>query len=305
MERRIPGNRRGFSLVELLAALAIGAGVITVGVLIFQNLTGGSKPQGSFERVTLGASVVENFYGLNQAAIDVWVAPNFGRRAQAELLRDQFWTDVASANAVFCLGRAEGVLNETHPTAIAVDAGFLGQSLELPDDFRTLLAASVPSSAATFSAYRGVSSAENASIFILQPSDGVTELSVLAVYDIDMIATTTPPGIYASVRRYEGDVLTDFYDVFYPSGIGTVAFNPVVVAFERMARLSVDEGSDVDRLKVAEKRPFYFIWWPDPAMPELKGLDSGSFSSGDPRASYPNMGSRTALFFAVPMFPAL
>jgi len=177
------------------------------------------------------------------------------------------------------------------------------------------LAAQIPGSALTFTAYRGASTATNASIFILRPSDNAGELLVQAIYEIDLIPGTTAEGgsgTYASVRRYQEDedagesLLTDYYDVFYPaSDAASVPFNPLVVAFEREARLNIDEGDAIDRLKVAKARPFYFIWWPDPAEPHLEAAASGTFGASDPRASYPAMGGRTSFFFAVPMFPAL
>lgn len=293
----------GFSLVELLVALAVGAAVLVAGVMIFQNFTLGSSSTGTYLEVTLGQAAVQNFYGLDRTAIDVWVAPNYGRRVQADLLRDRFWEDVERANAVFCLGREAGVLNATHPETIALPAGFQGQLIDLPEAFRQLLGTSIPTSAGTFSAYRGASQAPNASIFVLEPADAASQLAVRAVYDIDQIATSSPAGTYVSVRRYQGSVLTDFYDVFYPTGAGQ-AFRPLVVAFERSARLAQSEGAAIDRLKVAAGRPFYFVWWPDPAVTQLEGA-AGSFDAADPRASYPNMGGRTSLFFAVPMFPAL
>lgn len=300
---RTQGRQEGFTLVELLLALGLGAAVLVVGVMTFQNLTAGASSTGTYLRVTLDTAVVQNFYGLNQAAIDVWVAPNYGRKAHADLLRDQFWRDIERANAVFCLGRAAGVLNASHPETIALPANFQGQSLDLPEAFRQMLAVSLPASASTFTAYRGASPQPNASIFVLEPSDSASELAVRAVYDIDQVSTSSPAGTYVSVRRYQGSVLTDFYDVFYPAGAGE-AFEPLVVAFERAARLAKAEGTEIDRLKVAGGHPFYFIWWPDPAMPQLEA-PAGSFASTDPRASYPGMGGRTSLFFTVPMFPAL
>ncbi len=242
-----------------------------------------------------------NFYNVDATQTDVWIAPNYGRRAQADRLRDIFWDDVDTSAAVFCLGR--NGLNSQHPLTIPVPAGWQGRLTDSPNVFRTLL----ENPASTFVDYRGASGATNASIFIIRPSIGRTELLVQAVYDIDQIATTTPPGTYASVRRYQGGVMTDFYDVFYPAGAGSTPFSPVVVAFERLARSALAETTVIDRLKRARGAPFYFIWWPDPAVPDLKAVPAAapSYAATDPRASYPGMGGRTSLFFAVPMFPPL
>ncbi len=311
--RSEPGHDRhgGFTMIELLLALAIGAAVITAGVMIFQSLTAGARPSGSYVNITLGTTVMQNFYGLNQASIDAWIAPNYGQRAQADMLRDRLWEDLEKANAVYCLGRADGVLNTTHPQTITVPATFRGQNYDLPEAFRLLLADAIPASGPTFTAYRGASTARNLTIFILEPSDDVTLLSVRAVYDIDLVATTSSlgNGTYVSGRRYEGGTLTDFYDVFYlTDGTDptppTIPFNPLAVAFERSVRPS-EGNAAVDRIKVAEQRPFYFVWWPDPAMPYLEAFLGGNFGAADPRSAYPNMGGRTSLFFTIPMFPAL
>jgi hypothetical protein len=291
-------------MVELLIALAIGAAVITAGVLIFRNLGVGKSDARSYVTVTLGSTVIQNFYNENRTTVDAWVAPNYGRRIYADLLRDRFWEDVNRASAVFCLGRNTGVLNTTHPKTIPVGVAFQGQNLDLPNAFLAVLEASIPSSAGTFFPYRGASTARNLSIFILQPSSSADSLSVISVYDIDLITTTSPSGIYVSARRYDGNITTDFYDIFYP-GNSDATFSPMAVAFERSARAAVSESAFVQRLKVAEQRPFYFIWWPDPGVASLGATTSLTYGGSDPRASYPNMGGRTSLFFAVPMFPAL
>lgn len=293
-------------MLELVVALAIGAAVITAGVLVFQALGGGTQPTGNYVRLPLGTAVMQNFYGTNQATLEVWVAPNYGRRVQADALRDQFWEDIDKASAVFCLGRTAGTLNATHPTTIPI-SGLVGQSVDLPGAFQAVLESAIPASVGTFTAYRGACLSPNISIFILQPSNDETELSVLAIYDIDMLAAQSEDGVdgtYVSGRRYATGTLTHFYDVFFAREVGTVAFSPLVVAFERAARLSLAEGT-IDRLKVAAERPFYFIWWPDPAQSELESVTAGSFDLSDPRSAYANMGGRTSLFFAVPMFPAL
>lgn len=293
-----------FTMIELLVALAIGAAVLTAGVIAFSSLGAGASPRGSYVNVTLDEGVLGSFYGIAGTSLDVWTAPNFGRRAAADRVKQQFLDDVARASAVFCLGRGDGVINTIHPVVIPVGAAFDGRALGLPDAFRVQLETSIPASVGVFTAYRGASLATNASIFILVPSGNREELSVLAVYDIDLITTASPVGMYASVRRYVGDTLTDFYDVFYDVA-STTAFSPVIVAFERSARASVVEGEAIDRLKVAAQRPFYFVWWPDPAMPQLAAIGPESYASGDPRAAYANMGGQTSLFLVVPMFPAL
>lgn len=300
----VPAARRpdpgGFSLVELVVALAIGVAVITVAVIIFQALGANRRPGGTFESLTLANSVMLNFYGEDLEKVDAFVAPSYGRRAQADRLRDLFWEDVGRASAVFCLGR--NGLNTQRPTTLTVPADFRGQATDTPEAFRALLA-----DPAAFEAYRGPSVAKNASIFMLRPSANPGELLVQAIYEVDFVTVDLPAGIYASVRRHVGAVTTDYYDVFYPevSSYGTAAFSPVVVAFERSARRVTVVSDAVDRLKVSPGGPFYFVFWPDPAVADLKAAAVGAYPATDPRASYAAMGGRTSLFMAVPMFPAL
>ncbi len=296
---RSAGADAAFSLVEIVIAAAIAAAVITTAVMIYQNITAAARPTASYSSLPVGATVLENLYGLSQTNLDVYSAPNYGRRADADLLRDKFWDDVARASAVFCLGR-DG-RNPSRPTTIAVPANFDGRTVGSPEAFRQLLP-----DAGEYDAYRGASAATNASIFLLQPSASVVELSVRVIYDIDLVPIGSD-GTYAAVTRHEAGVLTDYYDIFYPAVDGaTVAFNPLVVAFERAARKNFVEGDAIDRLKIARGRPFYFVWWPDPAVPRLEAVPAATtYAATDPKASYPAMGGRTSFFFVVPMFPAL
>jgi type II secretory pathway pseudopilin PulG len=301
-------DERGFSLIELLVAAGLAATVLTVGVLIFQNIGAGRYHVSSYGAVTIGAAAIENFYGQVGTDVLTYWAPNYGRAAQAEILRERFLDDIAHANAVFCLGR--NGLNTTRPTVIppegAATGSFHGRSIDSPDAFLAHLSFFFPDAATTFAPYRGASTATNASIFILQPSSAADSLSVRAIYEIDLTPTTpgsSPEGTYASVRRYVGDTLTDRFDVFFPSGPGALDFNPLVVAFERSARLATPDSSDP--FKKAADRPFYFVWWPDPAERRLEAAAAPAFGTDDPRAAYAAMGGRTPYFFAVPMFPSL
>jgi prepilin-type N-terminal cleavage/methylation domain-containing protein len=307
--------RTGFSLIELLVGVAITAAVITTAVMIYQNLVAKGGGRASYGTVNVGASLPV-FYGGDATSLDASFAPSYGRAAKAETMRDEFLEDLQSANAVFCLGRESA--NSIHPTTISISASFRGTSVDSPNAFQTLLASAIPASASIFTAYRGASTATNASIFILKPADSPRDaiggqtaiaptLSVQAIYDIDLIPTTSPRGTYASVKRWQGDeVPIDYYDVFYPESSGAVAFKPLIVCFERSVRRSYVETDVIDRLKQAAQRPFYFMWWPDPASPSLEASSAvPEYDATDPRASYASMGGRTAFFFVVPMFPSL
>jgi len=317
---RTNSPRRGFTLVELVVAAAIATAVITVAVIAFRTLSMSPRTNTAQGDVTLGAATLQNLYpnnfpaGDTHAALTTPYAPNYGEFVNANQMRDYFYDDLRHANAVFCLGR-EG-LNTVRPSTISVGSAFQGRTVATPDDFLAVLSAAYPDAAAIFTTYRGASTATNGSIFILTPTSSRSEdddptlrLTVQAIYEIDLLPVTNPSGIYASVRRYVNGGMWDSsysYSVFYPASTaaGTVAFNPLFVAFERAAR-ATESNDTVDRIKKAAGRPFYFIWWPDPSQPSLKAASADSFASNDPRASYPAMSGRTSFFFVVPMMPAL
>ena len=82
-------------------------------------------------------------------------------------------------------------------------------------------------------------------------------------------------------------------------------FTPLFVTFERSTRRAFLETPDsLNRFKAAAERPFYFVWWPDPAARHL-GAQPNTLAPSDPRQAYNHMGGRTAFMFTVPMFPAL
>jgi hypothetical protein len=120
-------------------------------------------------------------------------------------------------------------------------------------------------------------------------------------------------GYYVSLKRFVGDTLTNYYDCIYQlAGDGTDSWYPPMVSFERQSRKAIVEGSTtIDRFKIAERKPFYLIFWPDPsqgtlALPTgntLSSLNPG-LSTTDPRAAYNHMAGRTAYMFAIPAFPS-
>jgi len=291
-------------MVEILVAIGIGTAVIIASAIAFRAMVGDVHPTGNWVRVTLGAPTVQNFYGTNSTTVDVWRAPNSGRKVEADRLAALFLDDIGRASAVFCLARTSGTLNTVRPASITLPSGFQGQTVDRSQAFRSLLASAIPAAAEIFHPFSGASGQPNATVFVLTPSDSLTALNVRAVYDIDVIQTTSPQGSYVSVRRYQGGLLTDFYNVFFRPGSGA-AFSPLVVEFERAARRESQSPTVADRLKVADKHPFYFLWWPDPAMDTLAVPAGATQAETSPRAAYPNMGGRTSLFFAIPMFPAL
>jgi hypothetical protein len=115
------------------------------------------------------------------------------------------------------------------------------------------------------------------------------------------------------VRRYVNGALTAYYDcIFRLSGDGTDSWSPPVVSFERQVRKALTEGATTtDRFKVAEEKPFYFVFWPDPAADSLRlpagntlGSVNPTFATTDPRKAYNHMAGRTSFMFVVPLFPS-
>lgn len=248
---------------------------------------------------------------MNAASISVASAPSYGSRAFADQMRAMFWDDVSHANAVFCLGR--NARNSLRPLTIPfIDSGRLVDS---PEKFREALVEAFPSEASIFTSYRNVSVATNGSIFILEPSEESTHLAVRAVYEIDFVQTSEPPGTYAVVQRYAIEEESNppamgrlaYYDVFYPATETPIEndFSPLFAFFERKALRAVDEGTAIDAFKVAEAMPFYMIWWPDPTAQSLRASVVASASAADPKSKYGAMGGMTSYYFVVPMMPPL
>ena len=318
MSRNLKG---AFTSAELLLVLAIGAVVIGGAVVSFGTLVRNQPRVSAVVEADLGTRL-NAWYGLPLSTTKKTVnsAPNYGAVALAEKLREQFSYDIISATAVFCLSRDSSTSNTYHPTSITYNPA-TDEILDTAGKFRDHLIAKGLIPSAQFGNDRNFSSSKsNASIFILGYGKNANEMSVIAVYDIDVVKVLKPDGFYASVRRYVGPPVVSVnepegYEVFYPpydynsttwsSSSGTTdAFTPLFVAFERSARTAVSEGTSIDRFKKAAERPFYLIWWPDPGARDLR-KQPNSYPSTDPRAAYNHQGGRTSFMFTVPMFPSL
>lgn len=300
-------SRRGaFTFVELVVAIGIAAAVITTAALVYGTVSRSNSRLGTYGKVTLPTGTITALYP-NRSGTDwqTYFAPNYGRMAMAEQLRQSLYEDVAHATAVFCLARSGR--SSIRPTTITISSSVDARQYDTAEAFRLLLAAAIPASATTFTSYRGSGgSANNLSIFILGQSSSATSLTVRAIYELDFVAATSPSGTLASVRRFEGTTYTDYYDIFYPASTLPTAFAPTVVQFERDTRTVSAEGSSIDLFKVAAHRPFCFVWWPDPAMSTLEGGSTyTTYGSGDPRSAYAGMSDRTSFFMVLPLFPAL
>lgn len=314
--------------MELLLVLALSAVVIGGAVVSYGTIVRSQPNVSSIVTVPLGTTRMQNFYGLASSTVNAAMAPQYGALSQAEELREQFVTDTLSATAVFCLPR-DG-MNTWRPAVIAYNPAE-DDELDTPQKFRTHIIARASVPAALYRDYRNplndnTAVPQNVSIFVLGYSKYAGYLKVNVIYDIDIIrftGSTEPNGIYASVKRYADAANSTTpatlsymggYDVFFPPSVpnptstaqwATDGFTPLFITFERAARLALRETpATIERFKRAAERPFYFIWWPDPAARHL-GPAANTFASSDPRQAYNQMAGRTAFMFTVPMFPAL
>jgi prepilin-type N-terminal cleavage/methylation domain-containing protein len=299
----------GFSLVEVMIASAVAASVMGAAALAFSAIGMNQRRLSNYAAIEIGAAAANNYYNLAGNSVDCYDAPNYGRAASADLLRERLWEDISHASAVYCLAR--NGLNTVRPVYIPAPED--GRSLDSPEAFRMHLAAVFSQSSSVYKGWRGSSPYDNGSIYILQPSSFSGFLAVRAIYDIDIQSTARPSGTYVSVKRYAWNELTDYYDVFFPNGVNGVPFRPLFVFHERRSRLALQEG-DIDQYKTAAEMPFYFIWWPDPASPTLANQgaspDSGYAASipqgaANPLPAYAAMAGRTNYFFTVPLFPSM
>lgn len=309
MSQPNPRRSSGFTFVELLVAVAVGATLIAAAVLGYATVSQ-SATRGGRVDVRVAASTLEALYGPDNYGDYVSLAPNpnYFQGVEARRLKDRLLADVSSASAVFCLGRNQRVAVTGRTNALQVPAFTDFRTNATPEAFRNFLTNTAALNAATLfaGAQNGVLTQSNCSIFVLGGlQSGLestnTRLNVLATYEVDFIGITDPSGTFASVRRYAGTnaVPTDYYHVFYPGeqNTGTNGFRPLGVYFAR----SNTTGAT---FPVSPNHPFTFVWWPDPLVTSLSN-SSGVSVSGSVRSNYASMAGRTSLFFALPAFPGL
>ena len=208
--RRMPvieaahSSRRGFTLTEILVAVSIAALVFSAASLLFQAIGVNGKRLSSLVSVPIGTVAADNFYGMTASEINVYSAPNYGRGASAEEMRELFWEDVSVASAVFCLGR--NALNTVRPATIPYpDIGSTEEwkRLDTPESFRLHLVSKFPAASTIFGAYRNVPTTTNGTVFILGPSGANVDIDVISIYEIDFLVTSNPAGTYdPSVIKY-------------------------------------------------------------------------------------------------------
>lgn len=304
-----PEPSKGFTLVELLVAMAVGSMLIAAAVIGYATISQ-SATRGGRVDVRMAASTLEALYGPGNYGDYVTLAPNpnYLQGVEARRLKDRLLSDVSSASAVFCLGRNQRVALTGRTNALLVPAFLDFRTNATPEAFRNFLTNTTALNAATVfaGAQNGALTQSNCSIFVLGGlQTGLvstnTRLNVLATYEVDFVSTTDPSGTFASVRRYAGTnaLPTDYYHVFYPGeqNAGTAAFRPLGVYFAR----SNTTGAT---FPVSPNHPFTFVWWPDPLVTTLSN-SSGVTLTGSVRTNYAAMAGRTSLFFALPVFPGL
>jgi len=296
----------GYTFVEILVAAVIAALTLTVATVAFGAIIRHGRPGGGLVTVVIGTTFNNNFYGINNANIDTPVAPSYSSAGLSEVLRQELEDDIASASAVFVLARNE--INTIRPTVLSNITDAVAKTLTTPDAFRAL----IDPSGAVYDSYQTVTgtNSDSSSIYILSPSTNSGEVNVRAIYETDIFRTVSPQGHYASVRRYEGNQTgpTTFYHIFYPSSSespDTNSFRPLAAFFDRA--VTTNGNTNLDRFRVASNRPFYFVWWPDPAARKLDLTNNAPTNAptNSPRSEYYKMAGRTPLFMVVPAFPAL
>lgn len=324
-------SARGFSSVELLLVISLSAIVLGSMVVTYGTLSRSQPNVSSVVTIPFDNTRLTNFYNSTSAQFkDTSTAPSYGSLAVAEEMREQFYHDVLSATAVFCLPR--NIDNTWKPSYIPYNPE-TDDELDTPQKFRQhiMRVAGVPSTQYVDFRNPGATStalSTNASIFVLTYSSRPLYLRVLAIYDIDVIKFTDSVkgllGFHASVKRFTDPypppgtatyslVMANQYSVFYPpsnflakteSDFSKDGFTPLFVTFERYTRLAQKESTAIDRFKLAAERPFYFIWWPDPAARHL-GAQANTAAPTTPQQAYNHMAGRTSFMFTVPMFPSL
>lgn len=289
-----------FTLVELLVAAAIGAAVIAAAVVGFGVISQLPLKQGA-QNVSLPAGVIDDFYGTNLPSLTLGSNPNYFQAAQARAMKQRLLADVASASAVFCLGRNVAGSPATRLNSLPVgEVDFRTSTNPTPGGFRELLVSANSGFGAIFPASQNgaLLDTTNASIFVIEGLESTRQstnnLRFVAIYETDFVPTQDPAGgTFASVRRYSGtnlSVPTDYYHVYYPGEAnGTNGFRPLAAFFPRSA---------------ATNQPFTFVWWPDPLVTQLNG-DAVPSGATNVRGQYSNMAGRTSFFTVLPAFPPL
>lgn len=295
----------------MLVSISMSAIFLGAAALVFSSISVNSKRLTRVLEVSIGETTKRNFYDQSGSTVRVYSAPNYGRAAFAQTFRDLMMEDAFDSSAIYCLPR--NIDNTIRPEFLRYEAGDDGAELPRPrldtsEAFRSFLAISEPTSAGIYDQpIRSVPPTDRpqASIYMLCPETDNGYIRVHAVYEIDLVPTSSPAGSYATVRRYKNGSLTHYYDIFFEAGSGN-AFAPLFVTFEKESRSAVNEGTSLDRFKIAEGNPFHLIWLPDPSInPYNEPVWTAVDPATSPRAAYEHMAGKTSFLVALPMFPSI
>ena len=344
MKRHLKSNDpriSGFSLVEIVVASSIAAMVVSASVSMLGTIATNRAniekdglivlPQATAQAIgiPIPASDEPGYVDPESPTyIPPWerqipFAPSIALSRDMELLRSELVEDISHAAAVFCVGRNN---NESF-RAVEIPYSFQRDARELakPGRFEALLNSAHGTD--IFVPYRGAAPAipgtggnpdpmTNYSIYVIgsQTSSAGNDpniLRILALYEVDFVKIADPSGTYVYMKQWiqQGinPTLTigiDAIEVFYPQELGAQDFYPPFVQFERADRNKTFE-SGLAQFKIAENKPFYFAWFPDPAAPLLETPSLPAAASTGVRSSYASVSARTPYFFVIPMFPAL
>ncbi|MDB4673253.1 prepilin-type N-terminal cleavage/methylation domain-containing protein [Verrucomicrobiales bacterium] len=331
----------GFSLVEILIASSIAAMVVSASVsmlgTIATNRANMEKdgliilPQATAQSIGIPIPAVGDPGYVDPASPDYippWdrqipFAPSISLSRDMEILRSELVEDVSHAAAVFCVGRNSN--DSYRNVAIPYPLGNDARQLAEPGRFEEVLNAAHGTD--IFVPYRGAAPAipaggggpdlmTNYSIYVIgsqtnSSGNNPNILRVLALYEVDFVPITSPEGTYVYMKQLvqlgNDPILTigaDAIEVFYSRDAGEQNFYPPFVQFERADRQKTIEPG-VDQFKLAENKPFYFVWFPDPAAPLLEVPNLPAAASSGVRSAYASVSARTPYFFVIPMFPAL
>lgn len=301
------GRTSGWTFVEMLVAVALSSVCLGAGALALQSISSNAKRTTSIIEIDIGETTNQDFYGNEGGKIRTYIAPNFGKIMFAQEIRDKLVEDAQRSTAVFCLPRS--IPNTIHPETLSYPGGSVERpQLDTSEAFRAFLGVVETTSTGIFTtSYRNIPPADkpSTSIFLLGPSSDTDKIQVNAIYEIDFLKPSNAPGTYASVKRYIGESLTHYYDVYYPPGNGD-AFHPQFVQFEHESRLLAGESADIKRFQIAPHTPFYLMWLPDPSInPYKKAKWTSADASTAVRSTYEHMAGKTSFSLALPMFPSL
>lgn len=308
----LPSRRTAFTFVEMLVAMSLTAIFLGAASLVYSAITANSKRLTTSVDLDIGAGNQSNFYNRNTAILRAYSAPNYGRAAFVQQFREEILEDAADASVIHILPR--NLRNTIRPEFLRYTAGDPGSTetrprLDTPEAFRQFLAAVEPTSAGIYdTAIRNIPPTDrtNLSIFFLGPETDPGYIRVNALYEIDWVTPTNNTGSYVTVRRYRNGTLTNYYDIFFEADSATAPhpFQPGFAAFERLGRRAVDEGTAIDRFKVAPGSPFYLLWLPDPAVnPYEVPAPATASPASSPRNAYDGMTGKTSFLVVLPMFP--